>query len=147
MVNVPQDSYVTVEWADSYHSIRPSFAVWQALSIEEKERLLVSASDYLDANYPLKDNLSSRMRNGKAAIPDCVKKAVCELCLFDGIDYQKTETAQKSSVKVGEIAVTYAVKDGLSQAQLNRENTIKGLLRGCGILSGSLTGEIPLLRG
>ena len=147
MIAVPQDSYVSLDYANAYHAIRPSYAVWQALSDDEKERLLVCASDYLDANYPLKNNLNQDMRQGLAPIPDCVKKAVCELCLFDGIDYQKTETAQKSSVKVGEIAVTYAVKDGLSQAQLNRQNTIKGILRGCGILSGSLTGEIPMLRG
>ena len=146
-MNVPQDSYVSLDYANAYHAIRPSANAWAALDDTQKERLLVSASDYLDANYPLKNNLSQDMRTGAAQIPDCVKKAVCELCLFDGIDYQKTETAQKSSVKVGEIAVTYAVKDGLSQAQLNRENTIKGLLRGCGVLSGSLTGEIPMLRG
>ena len=147
MIEIPKDSYVSLDYANAYHAIRPSANAWAALDDTQKERLLVSASDYLDANYPLKNNLSQDMRAGVAQIPDCVKKAVCELCLFDGIDYQKVETAQKSSVKVGEIAVTYAVKDGLSQAQLNRENTIKGLLRGCGILSGSLTGEVPLLRG
>ena len=147
MIKIPQDSYVSLDYANEYHAIRPSANAWASLDDTQKERLLVSASDYLDANYPLKNNLSQDMRTGGAQIPDCVKKAVCELCLFDGIDYQKVETAQKSSVKVGEIAVTYAVKDGLSQAQLNRENTIKGLLRGCGVLSGSLTGEIPMLRG
>lgn len=146
MINVPQDSYVGVDFADKYHSMRPSYAVWQALDLDTKERLLVMASDYLDAHYPLRDDYNNLMRQGRVTVPDCVKKAVCELSLFDGIDYQKTETAQKSSVKVGEIAVTYAVKDGYSQAQKNRQDYIDNLLRNCGLLSDGLSGFLRMKR-
>lgn len=51
MINVPQDSYVTIAEADAYHAIRPSATTWAALSEPEKEQRLVAASDYLDSQY------------------------------------------------------------------------------------------------
>ncbi|WP_420898804.1 DnaT-like ssDNA-binding protein, partial [Eikenella corrodens] len=53
-LNVPADSYVGVADADRYHQMRQSASAWAALDEPTKERMLVSASDYLDANFRLK---------------------------------------------------------------------------------------------
>lgn len=48
---VDQDSYVSLEEANSYHQLRASFEAWNELDDEQKARRLVSASDFLDHNY------------------------------------------------------------------------------------------------
>ncbi len=45
------NSYMTVEQANAYHDIRMSREAWNALSDQEKQQRLVSASDFLDFNY------------------------------------------------------------------------------------------------
>lgn len=51
-LTIPEDAYVNVEQADNYHRLRSSFDSWNELSVEEKARRLVSASDFLDFTYP-----------------------------------------------------------------------------------------------
>ncbi|MCT8713661.1 hypothetical protein KZ444_10825, partial [Glaesserella parasuis] len=50
-LNVPTDSYVSLEEANGYHQLRASFDTWNELDDEQKARRLVSASDFLDHNY------------------------------------------------------------------------------------------------
>lgn len=50
-LNVPTDSYVSIEEANGYHQLRASFEAWNELDDEQKARRLVSASDFLDHNY------------------------------------------------------------------------------------------------
>ena len=80
-LNVPADSYVGVADADRYHQMRQSAAAWAALDEPTKERMLVSASDYLDANFRLKNGLNAAMRSGEKPVHPQVLKAVCELAL------------------------------------------------------------------
>lgn len=42
-------SYSTIEYADDYLVFDPNYAVWQALSNEDKARYLVSSTRYLDS--------------------------------------------------------------------------------------------------
>lgn len=106
-LNVPADSYVGVADADRYHQMRQSAAAWTALDEPTKERMLVSASDYLDANFRLKNGLNAAMRSGEKPVHPQVLKAVCELALQQQLN--SNEKPKQQSVKVGEIAVTYAI--------------------------------------
>ncbi|OFN58490.1 hypothetical protein HMPREF2541_01715 [Eikenella sp. HMSC061C02] len=87
--------------------MRQSAAAWAALDEPTKERMLVSASDYLDANFRLKNGLNAAMRSGEKPVPPQVLKAVCELALQQQLN--SNEKPRQQSVKVGEIAVTYAI--------------------------------------
>ena len=69
--------------------------------------MLVSATDYLDANFRLKNGLNAAMRSGEKPVPPQVLKAVCELALQQQLN--SNEKPRQQSVKVGEIAVTYAI--------------------------------------
>ena len=79
MINVPQDSYVTIAEADAYHAIRPSATTWAALSEPEKEQRLVAASDYLDSQYIFNGKKTDENqprefpRNGATEIPTAIK--------------------------------------------------------------------------
>lgn len=42
-------SYSSVEYADDYLVFDPNYAVWQALSTDEKSRFLVTSTRYLDS--------------------------------------------------------------------------------------------------
>ena len=112
-LNVPADSYVGVADADRYHQMRQTAAAWAALDEATKERMLVSASDYLDANFRLKNGLNAAMRSGEKPVHPQVLKAVCELAL-------------QQQVKVGEITVTYAV----GNANTERFDYVAALLYG-----------------
>ncbi|MBV7434494.1 hypothetical protein KRX19_05575 [Cardiobacteriaceae bacterium TAE3-ERU3] len=105
------NAYVETAEADAYHEARPSHEQWQALDEKAKKRALVAASDYLDVNYPLKDGLNDRMRNGEA-VPSAVVRAVCELALHAG-ELTADKTADKASVSVGEISVSYRELSGI----------------------------------
>lgn len=110
VIRVPNDSYVSIEQADAYHAIRPSKHTWDALEISQKEMRLVSASDYVDACYQLRNDLNRKMRDGEAGVIDPVFKAVCELSLKTGLF--DNDSQKRAAVKVGDISVTYAGSTG-----------------------------------
>ncbi|PIT48537.1 DnaT-like ssDNA-binding protein [Snodgrassella alvi] len=136
MIIVPRDSYVSVEQADAYHAIRSSKDVWEELETSQKEMRLVSASDYVDACYQLRQNLNRKMRAGEVGIIEPVYKAVCELALRTGL-FDNDEQKRKS-VKVGEISVTYAGNGG------SRFEYIDALL--LPYTAGTFA-QIPIIRG
>lgn len=119
------DSYVAVTWADEYFSKRPNADAWE--SKENKEALLVSASDFLDDHYPLKGGLNEKMRSGRAEIPPQVMRAVCELAINPNLSIVVDREEMK--VKVGPIAIEYG--DGSSsyaESFSNIPNILRGLL-------------------
>lgn len=137
-IQVPSDSYVTLAEADAYHAMRPTADKWGKHSDEAKEKLLVAASDYLDDNYPLKGGLNALLREGKADIPQQVKRAVCELAVIPQLTRGRSRL--KESVKVSSIAVTWGDGDDYANAFAG----IKGML---GDLIGGTKGFVPMLRG
>ncbi|QMT41244.1 DnaT-like ssDNA-binding protein [Neisseria shayeganii] len=106
MIKVPQDSYVSVADATAYHTLRQSAEAWAAMDDTAKERALVTASDFLDVNYRLKDGLNAAMRAGRTEVLPEVQKAVCELAMRRDL-LAPPKPKQKSLAK-GTMSVTYA---------------------------------------
>lgn len=123
MITVPQDSYVDVAQADAYFAIRPTITQWEANTPEQKERLLVAASDYLDDNYPLKNDLNQQMRDGKHPIPVAVARAVYEIAINPVATGSRSRMID--SVGVGPINVKYT--QGETEYEQQLEN-IAGIL-------------------
>lgn len=138
-LKVPQDSYVSVAAADAYHGLRPSAAAWQAMDEAVKAQMLVAASDYLDATYRLKNDLNAAMRSGEVAVLPEVAKAVCELAMQQQLT--ANEKPKQHSVKVGEIAVTYAQPDGKAERFAYVAALLAGLMAHQGVRN------IPIQRG
>ena len=129
MINVPQDSYVTVAEADEYNAIRPSNSTWAALSDSEKEQRLVAASDYLDSQYIFTGKKTDENqprefpRNGATEIPTAIKKAVFELALQDSLTSNPSAEVKREKVDVLEVEYFQADDGSL------RFGYIDGLLR------------------
>ena len=106
---VPQDSYVTVLEADAYHSIRPSATTWAALSEPDKAMRLVAATDYIDSQFQYSgkktdaEQVREFPRNGKAEVPQAVKKAVFELALQSDLTANPEQSVKKEKVAVLEV--------------------------------------------
>lgn len=137
MINVPQDSYVSVADADAYHAIRQSAEAWAAMDDAAKERALVTASDFLDANYRLKDGLNATMRDGRTGVLPEVRKAVCELAMRRDL-LSPPKPKQKSLAK-GTMSVTYA-DDGAGR----QADYVKSLLQA---LLPKTAFSVPIQRG
>lgn len=159
------EPYATVEQADAYFNARINSAEWAEFTAEEKPKLLLAASDYIDFSYRFKgsktDPLQMREfpRTGiqgvdHAKIPDRVIYACCELALIagnnsaeggNGLDVDIKEMAEKR-VKVDVIEVEYdaglLAKYG-SKYGTGLNNTVDNLLYPF-LWSGT---SIPMLRG
>lgn len=108
------DSYTTLDQANAFHAVRPTFAAWNALSDSDKMARLVAASDVVDSlrfrgakSDP--NQLRQFPRGGVAYVPTAVVQAVAYLagnpqCLgaIGG-----SQSKQLSSVKIGELQVNY----------------------------------------
>lgn len=151
-LNVPTDSYVSLEEANGYHQLRASFEAWNELDDEQKARRLVSASDFLDHNYrfvgekvdPTQIRQFPRQESSQESseIPLQVKYAVCELALQSDLN-QNTEQ-KMASVKVGPVSVNYENQAVISGSS-NRFEYVKTLLSR--FLNSSSTNNVSLLRG
>ena len=135
-LNIPDDSYVTLDEANRYHAIRSSADAWGELDGDEKARRLVSASDFLDVNYKFLGSkaYSDQVRRfprkdiggvDKNGIPTLVKIAVFELALQS--DLNQNEEQKMSSVRVGPLSVSYEQDRGLD-TKTNRFSYVKSLL-------------------
>ena len=132
---VPDNSYVSLEEANQYHKLRASFESWNELVDEEKERRLVSASDFLDVNYQFSGQKADEeqprefpragMDGTAKPIPKAVKFAVCELALQSDLNQNKKQ--KMSSVKVGPVSVNYEDQSATSGAS-NRFEYVKSIL-------------------
>ena len=144
MINVPQDSYVTVAEADEYNAIRPSNSTWAALSDSEKEQRLVAASDYLDSQYIFTGKKTDQNqprefpRNGATEIPTAIKKAVFELALQDSLTSNPSAEVKREKVDVREVeyfqsddgAIRFGYIDGLLRPFLLQSKRMGAILVG-----------------
>ena len=144
MINVPQDSYVTVAEADAYHAIRPSATTWAALSEPEKEQRLVAASDYLDSQYIFNGKKTDENqprefpRNGETDTPTAIKKAVFELALQDSLTSNASAEVKREKVDVLEVeyfqsddgAIRFGYIDGLLRPFLLQSKRMGAILVG-----------------
>ena len=144
MINVPQDSYVTVAEADAYNAIRPSAQTWAALSDSEKEQRLVAASDYLDSQYIFTGKKTDPNqprefpRNGETEVPMAIKKAVFELALQDSLTSNASAEVKREKVDVLEVeyfqsddgAIRFGYIDGLLRPFLLQSKRIGAILVG-----------------
>lgn len=146
-LNVPTDSYVSLEEANSYHQLRASFDVWNELDDEQKARRLVSASDFLDHNYHFIGEKADptqirQFPRESSEIPLQVKYAVCELALQSELNQNPEQ--KMASVKVGPVSVNYENQAVIS-GNSNRFEYVKTLLSR--FLNSSSTNNVSLLRG
>lgn len=148
-LQIPLDSYVSLDYANQYHALRNSFEPWNALSDEQKQRRLVSASDFLDHNYTFMGTKAvfnqprQFPRDTSGQIPLEICNAVCELALQAELNQN---VAQKmTSVKVGPLAVNYDEQSGL-HSQSNRFEYVKLLLNDY-LEQKTVIGQVTLLRG
>ena len=144
MINVPQDSYVTVAEADAYHAIRPSATTWAALTEPEKEQRLVAASDYLDSQYIFTGKKTDPSqprefpRNGETEVPMAIKKAVFELALQDSLTSNASAEVKREKVDVLEVeyfqsddgAIRFGYIDGLLRPFLLQSKRMGTILVG-----------------
>ena len=117
------DSYVSVEYADEYFVSRDSS--WSELADEEKEKLLVKATDFVDASFKWRGKKSTQEQalgfprincvndDGftVAGVPTALKKAVCESALLVKSNGNLFQTNQENgavvSEHIGSISFTY----------------------------------------
>ena len=118
------NSYVSVVFADDYFSAR-GVSEWSVLTTEQKEALLIKATDFIDNIYQwngkrqfktqalrfprveIRDYEGTEIKG----IPTCLKQAVCDASLIanSGELFQTQEAnGQVVSEKIGELAFTYA---------------------------------------
>lgn len=108
------NSYVSVDFADAYHSDRGNES-WSDLTTEEKQYALVRATDYLDQAYagrwkgePLTDTQALAWPREVVGIPDKLKQACCQLALEAlGGDLNPTQGQTVKREKVDVIEVEY----------------------------------------
>lgn len=125
-------SYVSLSEADEYHSQRASFEGWDVLDEQTKQRRLMSAADFLDANYrftgekAMPEQVRQFPRSGDDSVPLAVKFAVCELALQENLNAEPENEMQ--SVSVGAVNVSYR-SSGFAKTGSNRFSYVKTLLR------------------
>ncbi|MDP8184404.1 DnaT-like ssDNA-binding protein [Phocoenobacter skyensis] len=149
-------SYVSVSFADEYHSKRPSAEEWGSLDDSLKEKYLLIASDYIDVNYTFlgtktdKKQIRAFPRDGLEDIPLKVQFAVCELAL-KGKSITENPERLKKSTKVGDLAVTYETEKDVGLNSPQRFAYVSMLLSEFIKLSGSTNSNsiqtVKLVRG
>jgi len=154
------NSYVDVDYADAYLSANIHvFAQWSALTVENKENLLIWATREIDAQatwYGVKTDEDSPLRwprtnvkdvdgtpIGVNEIPTALKNAVCELARFLMVRDRTQETG-KEGLKVLQADVVRLEFDEYYRAPVI-PSTIGALLRGLGVIAGG-NGFKPIKR-
>lgn len=109
------NSYVSVDFADAYHSDRGNES-WADLTTEEKQSALIKATDYLEQAYagrwkgePLKDDQALAWPREVEGIPEKLKQACCQLALetIGGASLNPTQGQTVKREKVDVIEVEY----------------------------------------
>lgn len=118
------DSYVTLQYADNYHLKRTSAERWAILTDEQKEKRLVSASDFIDENFDFVDSLNEKIRNGEVEAPIKLMNAVCEVAASNELIISRSRT--QNSVKIDVIQIEYKDDDSAYQNALNRIRNMLG---------------------
>lgn len=129
------NSYVDIEYADAYFSAR-NITQWAEKTDEEKEVLLIKATDYIDnvfewygkkefteqsLRFPRK-NLYDYEGEQIKGIPKSLKDAVCETInvLLSDTELYKTESENGfvTSEKIGQLSFTYDVSQKIKNSTL-----------------------------
>lgn len=118
------DSYVTLQYADDYHLKRTSAERWSILTDEQKDKRLVSASDFIDENFDFVDDLNDKIRNGEVEAPIKLMNAVCEVAASNELIISRSRT--QNSVKIDVIQIEYKDDDSAYQNALNRIKNMLG---------------------
>lgn len=118
------DSYVTLQYADEYHSKRTSAERWAILDDTQKEKRLVSASDFIDENFDFVDDLNEKIRNGEVEVSIKLMNAVCEVAISNELIISRSRT--QNSVKIDVIQIEYKDDDSAYQNALNRIKNMLG---------------------
>ena len=118
------DSYVTLQYANEYHSKRTSAERWAIPTNEQKEKRLVSASDFIDENFDFVDNLNEKIRNGEVEAPIKLMNAICEVAASNELIISRSRT--QNSVKIDVIQIEYKDDDSAYQNALNRIKNMLG---------------------
>lgn len=129
------NSFVSVDYADDYFSAR-GVTQWDSLTDDEKEVLLIKATDFVNASYKWRGKKSTQ---GQAlsfprtncidndgykvsGVPNNLKDAVCEASyLLNGGDelFQKAESnGAVTSEHIGSISFTYDTSKKVKNASL-----------------------------
>lgn len=119
------DSYATLQQADDYHAKRTSSDKWAILTDEQKEKRLVSASDFIDENFTFIDDLNEKIRNGEIDAPIKLINAVCEVASSNELIVARTRVQNR--VKIDVIQIEYKDDDSAYDSAFNR---IKSMLNG-----------------
>lgn len=139
------NSYVTVEYADGYFSMR-SEKTWLELENAEKETALVKASDYIDNAFKWcgqKENAKQALKFPRKnlfdedgyevkGVPRAIKDAVCE-CAFlissGNKMYRKlSDKGDVVSEHIGSLAFSYDVSSKIKDSSVYEQITLR--LRG-----------------
>ena len=126
------NSYVSVEYADSYFSAR-GIAGWETLTQAVKEQSLIRATDYIDnifrwcgkktsseqsLRFP-RENLKDYEGNEIVGVPNCLKQAVCDgaMLISNGTELfqTKNENGDVVSETITTLSFTYSKSDKSEQ--------------------------------
>lgn len=142
------DSYVSVEFADSYFSARGNTA-WGALTQTKKEQALIRATDFIDNIYQWcgkkltaeqslrfpRTNLKDYEGQDITGIPNCLKQAVCDAAQLSSSGTELFQTKNENGDVVSEtittLSFTYSKSDKSEQTtQTTLYDSINTKLRG-----------------
>lgn len=122
------DSYVTIEFADSYFSAR-GVAGWASLAQTAKEQALIRATDFVDNIYQWlgkkaapeqalrfpRVNLRDYEGNEIVGVPTCLKQAVCDAANMASSGTELFQTKNENGEVVSEtittLSFTYSKSD------------------------------------
>lgn len=122
---VDANSYVDLEFADNYFYTR-SVSTWETLANSEKEKLLISATDYVDNVFTWNglrefENQSLRFPRKQVydyegfeikGIPSCLKSVICDVAILlqekGSLFNVGNANGNVTSEKIGELSFTYS---------------------------------------
>ena len=142
------DSYVSVEFADSYFSAR-GVSEWTALTQAKKEQALIRATDFIDSIYQWygkkatseqalrfpRVNLTDYEGMLVIGIPTCLKQAVCDASMLSANGTELFQTKNENGDVVSEtittLSFTYSKSDKSEKTtQTTLYDSINTKLRG-----------------
>lgn len=142
------DSYVSVEFADSYFSAR-GVSGWNTLTTEKKEQALICGTDFIDSIYHWcgkkatseqalrfpRVNLVDYEGQTIEGIPTCLKQAVCDASLLKANGTELFQTKNENGDVVSEtittLSFTYSKSDKSEKTtQTTLYDSINTKLRG-----------------
>ena len=142
------DSYVSVEFADSYFSAR-GVSAWVALTQTQKEQALIKGTDFIDSIYQWygkkatteqslrfpRVNLRDYEGQEVVGVPNCLKQAVCDASMLSANGTELFQTKNENGDVVSEtittLSFTYSKSDKSEKTtQTTLYDSINTKLRG-----------------